>query len=140
VDFYHIDLRDRTNFFDAGFVVEHEDQFPGRVVREPPDPVTGLPGRIILVRRLIDNISRTITEGIDYEAIYALDTTIFGKGNFGTFTFTLNGNYLSRYVAASTSAIESGNSRDRKRFLAVTSRTIGFTRARFMISAVSIPG
>ena len=100
VDFYHIDLRDRTNFFDAGFVVEHEDQFPGRVVREPPDPVTGLPGRIILVRRLIDNISRTITEGIDYEAIYALDTTIFGKGNFGTFTFTLNGNYLSRYVAA----------------------------------------
>jgi iron complex outermembrane recepter protein len=100
VDFYHIDLRDRTNFFDAGFVVEHEDQFPGRVVREPPDPVTGLPGRIILVRRLIDNISRTITEGIDYEAIYALDTTIFGKGNFGTFTFTLNGTYLSRYVAA----------------------------------------
>jgi len=100
VDFYHIDLRDRTNFFDAGFVVEHEDQFPGRVVRESPDPVTGLPGRIILVRRLIDNISRTITEGIDYEAIYAFDTTIFGKGNFGTFTFTLNGNYLSRYVAA----------------------------------------
>ena len=100
VDFYHIDLRDRTNFFDAGFVVEHEDQFPGRVVREPPDPVTGLPGRIILVRRLIDNISRTITGGIDYEAIYTLDSTIFGRGNFGTFTFTLNGNYLSRYVAA----------------------------------------
>jgi iron complex outermembrane receptor protein len=100
VDFYHIDLRDRTNFFDAGFVVEHEDQFPGRVVREPPDPVTGLPGRIILVRRLIDNISRTITEGFDYEAIYTVDTAVFGKGNFGTFTFTLNGNYLSRYVAA----------------------------------------
>src|SRR4029453_1052924 len=39
-------------------------------------------------------------EGIDYEAIYALDTAIFGRGNFGTFTFTLNGNYLSRYVAA----------------------------------------
>jgi outer membrane receptor protein involved in Fe transport len=29
-----------------------------------------------------------------------LDTTIFGKGNFGKFTFILNGNYLSRYVAA----------------------------------------
>ena len=40
VDFYHIDPRDRTNFFDAGFVVEHEDQFPGRVVRGPPDPDT----------------------------------------------------------------------------------------------------
>jgi iron complex outermembrane recepter protein len=101
VDFYHIDLRDRTNFFEAGFVVLHEDQFPGRVVRGPPDPDhPGLPGRIILVRRLIDNISRTITEGFDYEAIYTLDTTVFGKGNFGTFTFTLNGNYLSRYVAA----------------------------------------
>ena len=69
-------------------------RFPGQVVR---DPVTG---QILFVRSLIQNISRTITEGIEYEAIYTLDTTIFGRGNFGIFTFTLNGNYLSRYVAA----------------------------------------
>jgi iron complex outermembrane receptor protein len=98
-DFYHIDLRDRTNFIDPGFIVDENfvsggRRFPGQVVR---DPATG---RILFVRSLIQNISRTITEGIDYEAIYTLDTTIFGRGNFGIFTFTLNGNYLSRYVAA----------------------------------------
>ncbi|MEY2491874.1 MAG: iron complex outerrane recepter protein [Verrucomicrobiota bacterium] len=96
-DFYHIDLRDRTNFIDPQFIVTQNffnGRFPGQVVR---DPVTG---EIILIRDLIQNISRTITEGIDYEAIYSLDTSLFGRGNFGTFTFTLNGNYLSRYVAA----------------------------------------
>jgi iron complex outermembrane receptor protein len=98
-DFYHIDLRDRTNFISPGFIVDENfvsggTRFPGQVVR---DPVTG---QILFVRNLIQNISRTITEGIDYEAIYTLDTTIFGRGNFGMFTFTLNGNYLSRYVAA----------------------------------------
>jgi iron complex outermembrane recepter protein len=98
-DFYHIDLRDRTNFIDPQFIIDENfasggKRFPGQVVR---DPVTG---QILLLRRLIQNVSRTITEGIDYEAIYVLDTTIFGKGNFGTFTFILNGNYLSRYVAA----------------------------------------
>jgi iron complex outermembrane receptor protein len=98
-DFYHIDLRDRTNFISPEFIVDENfvsggRRFPGQVVR---DPVTG---QILFVRSLIQNISRTITEGIDYEAIYTLDTTIFGRGNFGIFTFTLNGNYLSRYVAA----------------------------------------
>ncbi len=98
VDFYHIDLRDRTNFIDPVFVVRQNfdsngKKFPGQVVRDAD-------GNIILVRDLIQNISRTITEGIDYEAIYAFDTSILGHGNFGTFTFTVNGNYLSRYVAA----------------------------------------
>ena len=97
-DFYHIDLRDRTNFIDPQFVVDQNflsggRRFPGQVVRD-------IDGHIILVRDLIQNISRTITEGIDYEAIYVFDTATLDKGSFGTFTFTLNGNYLSRYVAA----------------------------------------
>jgi iron complex outermembrane recepter protein len=99
VDFYHIDLRDRTNFLDPQFIVDQNfssggRQFPGQVVR---DPVTG---EIVEIIDRIQNISRTITEGIDYQAIYTFDTSVFGRGNFGTFTFTLNGNYLSRYVAA----------------------------------------
>ena len=98
VDFYHIDLRDRTNFIDPQVVIIQNffsggRQFAGQVTRDGN-------GNIILVRDLTQNISRTITEGIDYEAIYKFDTALFGKGNFGTFTFTLNGNYLSRYVAA----------------------------------------
>jgi iron complex outermembrane receptor protein len=98
-DFYHIDLRDRTNFIGEQFIVDQNfesggKRFPGQVVR---DPVTG---QITLIRDLTQNISRTITEGIDYEAIYVLDTAMFGGSGFGKFTFTLNGTYLSRYVAA----------------------------------------
>jgi hypothetical protein len=36
-------------------------------------------------------------EGLDYEAIYVLDSSSFGGGDFGRFTFTLNGTYLSRF-------------------------------------------
>jgi hypothetical protein len=57
-------------------------------------------GSITLIRDLTQNISRTIVEGIDYELTYAFNTAIFGKGDFGTFTFVINGSYLSRYVAA----------------------------------------
>jgi hypothetical protein len=36
-------------------------------------------------------------EGIDYEGIYILDSSIFGRGDFGRLTFTLNDTYLSRF-------------------------------------------
>ena len=97
-DFYHIDLRDRTNFIDPEFIIIQNfdsggKMFPGQVVRDSS-------GAIVLVRDLTQNISRTITEGIDYEVLYTFDTAIFGGTGFGKFTLTLNGTYLSRYVAA----------------------------------------
>jgi iron complex outermembrane recepter protein len=96
-DYYHIDLRDRTNFIDPQFVVDENfasggRRFPGQVERNSS-------GAITLVRDLTQNISRTIVEGIDYELIYSFDTAILGAGGFGKLTFTINGTYLSRYVA-----------------------------------------
>ena len=41
-------------------------------------------------------------EGLDYEAIYILDSSIFGHGDFGRLTFTLNGTYLSRFEFQAT--------------------------------------
>jgi hypothetical protein len=41
-------------------------------------------------------------EGIDYEGIYILDSAIFGHGDFGRLTFTLNGTYLSRFEFQAT--------------------------------------
>jgi outer membrane receptor protein involved in Fe transport len=35
-------------------------------------------------------------EGLDYEAIYILDSSIFGHGDFGRITTTVNGTWLSR--------------------------------------------
>ena len=34
-DFYHIDLRAVTAILDPQFLIDHEDQFPGQVIRGP---------------------------------------------------------------------------------------------------------
>jgi hypothetical protein len=52
----------------------------------------------------LQNLSRIITEGVDYEVSYQLDTSMLGRGDLGSFTFTFNGNYLARYVRQGTPA------------------------------------
>jgi len=90
-DFWHIDLRSIASFVDPQFIIDFENSFPGLVTR---NPVTGA---ITEVRNPSLNLTRAIVEGIDYEAIYILDTSMFGHGDFGRLTFTLNGTYLSRF-------------------------------------------
>jgi iron complex outermembrane recepter protein len=90
-DFWHIDLRSIASFAGPQFIINSENSFPGFVIR---DPTTGAITEVIGTTL---NLTRAIVEGIDYEAIYILDTSMFGRGDFGTFTFTLNGTYLSRF-------------------------------------------
>ena len=90
-DFWHIDLRSIASFVDPQFIVDFENSFPGLVSR---DPTTGAITEIVNPSL---NLTRAIVEGIDYEGIYILDSSIFGRGDFGRFTFTLNGTYLSRF-------------------------------------------
>jgi iron complex outermembrane recepter protein len=106
-DFYHIDVRNFTLDRDANTILANN--FIGRTGTLPNgapisgvfsdliqrDPVTGA---VLSVNAVFQNVTRRITEGVDYEASYQLDTLIFGRGNFGTFTFTFNGNYLARFV------------------------------------------
>ncbi len=54
------------------------------------------PGPIILVIDPNENLTGAIFEGLDYEAIYILDSAIFGHGDFGRLTATVNGTWLSR--------------------------------------------
>ena len=63
------------------------------------DPTTGAITEVINPTL---NLTRAIVEGIDYEGIYILDSSIFGHGDFGRFTFTLNGTYLSRFEFQAT--------------------------------------
>ena len=56
----------------------------------------GRPGPIILVIDPNENLTGAIFEGLDYEATYILDSSIFGHGDFGRLTATLNGTWLSR--------------------------------------------
>ena len=68
---------------------------PGLVIRGPP-MIPGEPGPIILVIDPNENLTGAIFEGLDYEAIYILDSSIFGHGDFGRLTATINGTWLSR--------------------------------------------
>src|SRR5262249_51592673 len=56
----------------------------------------GEPGPVIFVIDPSQNLSGAIFEGLDYEAIYILDSTIFGHGDWGRLTTTVNGTWLSR--------------------------------------------
>jgi iron complex outermembrane recepter protein len=95
-DFWHIDLRSVASFVGPQFIIDFENSFPGLVIR---DPTTGAIAEVISPTL---NLTRAIVEGVDYEAIYILDTSIFGRGDFGRFTFTLNGTYLSRFEFQAT--------------------------------------
>jgi hypothetical protein len=52
----------------------------------------------VLVIDPSQNLAGAILEGLDYEAIYILDSTIFGHGDWGRLTTTVNGTWLSRFV------------------------------------------
>jgi iron complex outermembrane receptor protein len=101
-DWWHIDMRSIASILGAQFIIEHN--LPGLVQRTPPPP--GAPpapnggpdlGPISLVIDPNDNLAGAVLEGLDYELIYILDTSIFGHGDFGQFTYTVNGTWLSRF-------------------------------------------
>src|SRR4029077_59162 len=95
---WHIDLRSIASFVDAQFIIDFENSFPGLVIRNP------ITGAITEVRNPSLNLTRAIVEGVDDEAIYILDSSIFVHGDFGRLTFTLNGTYLSRFEFQATPA------------------------------------
>ena len=92
-DWWHIDMRSIASQLGTQFIIENN--IPGLVIRGPP-VIPGKPGPIILVIDPNDNLTGAIFEGLDYEAIYILDSAIFGHGDFGRLTATLNGTWLSR--------------------------------------------
>jgi iron complex outermembrane receptor protein len=92
-DWWHIDMRSIASLLGTQFIIEND--IPGLVFRGP-STVPGKPGRIILVIDPNENLTGAIFEGLDYEAIYVLDSSIFGHGDFGRLTATINGTWLSR--------------------------------------------
>jgi iron complex outermembrane recepter protein len=105
-DFYHVDLRNGVFIIDDFSTVA--TNFITRTGTLPNGAPTGgiysdlirrdrVTGAIQDITVTPQNRSQIITEGLDYEASYHLDTSIFGHGDFGTFTVTFNGNYLARW-------------------------------------------
>jgi iron complex outermembrane receptor protein len=100
-DWWHIDLRSLISSLGAQFIIEAN--LPGLVFRTTPPPDTpplpnGQPDRgpVTLVIDPNENLSGAIFEGLDYETIYILDSAIFGHGDLGRLTLTVNGTWLSR--------------------------------------------
>src|SRR6266581_3664316 len=87
-DWWHIDMRSIASLLGPQFVVDLN--IPGLAVRGP-STIPGIPGPIILVVDPNENLTGAIFEGLDYEAIYSVDSSIFGHGDFGSLTATVNG-------------------------------------------------
>src|SRR6478609_9561084 len=96
-DWWHIDMRDIVAPLGAQFIIQNSNRAPfdALVFRSAPPP-GGEFGPVILVQDTSANIAGAIFEGLDYEAIYILDSSIFGHGDLGRLTTTVNGTWLSR--------------------------------------------
>ena len=96
-DWWHIDMRDIVSSLGAQFLIANSNRepFASLVTRGAPPPGGGV-GPVLLVQDPSFNLAGAIFEGLDYEAIYILDSSIFGHGDFGRVTTTVNGTWLSR--------------------------------------------
>jgi iron complex outermembrane receptor protein len=96
-DWWHIDVRDIVAPLGAQFLISNSNRAPfNTLVTRAPSTIPGELGPVTLVIDPNENISGAIFEGLDYEAIYILDSTIFGHGDWGRLTTTVNGTWLSR--------------------------------------------
>ncbi|HEX5491744.1 MAG TPA: TonB-dependent receptor plug domain-containing protein [Candidatus Udaeobacter sp.] len=105
-DWWHIDMRDIVATLGAQTIIL-ENPPPnngassvfgpgGTAVFRSAGNNPNEPGPVDLVIDPNNNLSGAVFEGLDYEAIYILDSSIFGHGDFGRFTTTVNGTWLSR--------------------------------------------
>ena len=105
-DWWHIDMRDIVTAIGAQTIIlENPPPGPGAstvvggngaIVVRSDTAIPGEPGPVVLINDPSLNLSGAVFEGLDYEAIYILDSTAFGGGDWGRITTTVNGTWLSR--------------------------------------------
>jgi outer membrane receptor protein involved in Fe transport len=100
-DWWHIDMRDIVTTLGAQTIIQENPPTPGVQQNGPlvfrgVSTIPGQAGPVLLVIDPSENLSGAIFEGLDYEAIYILDSTMFGHGDWGRLTTTVNGTWLSR--------------------------------------------
>src|SRR5438034_4126514 len=89
LDYWNISLRSIPAILGAQFIIDNENVLPGLVQRAP----TSIPGELGPITLVIDprfNVARVDLDGIDYNLIYILDSTIFGGLDWGRLTLTVN--------------------------------------------------
>jgi hypothetical protein len=68
----------------------------GPLVFRAPSGIPGVVGPVTIAINPNENFFEARLEGLDYEATYILESSIFGHADYGRLTFTLNGTWLSR--------------------------------------------
>jgi outer membrane receptor protein involved in Fe transport len=68
----------------------------GPLVFRAPSGIPGVVGPITSVIVPSLNFTGAVGEGLDYEVTYILESSMFGHGDFGRLTATVNGTWLSR--------------------------------------------
>jgi iron complex outermembrane receptor protein len=96
MDFYRISRENEVDRVSAQFVINNEALFPGSVIRNP-NPATWLPGvpnsgPIQSTTRQFFNLGRTVTRGIDFDAVWRVRL-----GRWGKLKTQLGGSYLLQY-------------------------------------------
>ncbi|HMJ25427.1 MAG TPA: TonB-dependent receptor plug domain-containing protein, partial [Pyrinomonadaceae bacterium] len=105
-DWWHIDMRDIITTLGAQTIIL-ENPPPnngastvvssiGATVVRGAGTNPNEPGPVQFTIDPSANLSGAIFEGLDYEAIYILDSTVFGGSDWGRLTTTVNGTWLSR--------------------------------------------
>lgn len=98
VDAYRTDQRNLTASLTQQQLVDFEDLFPSRIIRNPANPAdvaAGLPGQIAEVDARFSNFGRVVTEGFDFTASYN-----FSQRPLGRFQLRAVGTYLASYKVA----------------------------------------
>ena len=96
-DWWHIDMRDIVTTLGAQTTIAlFGNQTNGPLIFRAPSTIPGALGPITILIDPNQNLAGVIFEGLDYEAIYIMDSTIFGHGDWGRITTTVNGTWLSR--------------------------------------------
>jgi len=82
--YWHLELDSRVTALTPAFVLLHESDVPGRVLRAEPtaaDLAAGLPGRVLQIDTTFMNFGSLATRGVDAGATYAFDSA---AGHFET--------------------------------------------------------
>ncbi len=94
VDYWNISLRSIAANLGAQFIIDNNIT---SLIQRGVSTIPGALGPITQITDPTANLSRAQLDGIDYEAIYILDSTIFGGPDWGRLTFTVNGTYLNKF-------------------------------------------
>src|SRR5204862_4202885 len=97
VDYWNISLRSIVATLGAQFIIDNEATLPG-LVQRAPTAIAGELGPITQVTDPTFNLSSANLDGIDYEAIYILVSTIFGGPDWGRLFFKIKWIYLYRFL------------------------------------------